>query len=214
LKNLKVYINTQKNERLDQEESIHLIGIEKGITNSKKITIARILVLALVILVSVGIFLLSDKIENLAYWGYPGIFLLSFFSYATVLLPAPGIAIVFALAGALNPLLLGIIAGAGAALGETVGYMAGFSSQAILENRRQYKNVVKWMQRNAPVTIFLLSAIPNPFFDLAGISAGAFRIPVKIFLFYCWIGETVKMIFFAYLGAYSLDFFKQFLNIG
>ncbi len=162
-----------------------------------------------VIGLSVGIFAIRDQVARLAFLGYPGIFLLSFLSYATVLLPAPGIAIVFSMSGILNPVLVALCAGAGAALGETVGYLAGYSSQAIIENRSQYQQIVKWMKRNAPMTVFILSAIPNPFFDLAGISAGAFRIPVRVFLFYCWLGESTKMIVISLLGAVTIGFFTS-----
>ena len=127
-------------------------------------------------------------------------------SYATVIFPAPGLAIVFTMAGILNPLLVGLAAGLGAALGETVGYIAGYSGQVVVENRPQYEKIVQWMNKNAPLTIFSLAAIPNPFFDLAGIAAGMFRVPLRTFMFYCWLGVTLKMLIFSFLGAYSIGF--------
>ena len=56
----------------------------------------------------------------------------------------------------------------------------------------------------AALTILVLSAIPNPFFDLAGAAAGALKMPLPKFLLWCWIGETIKMLIFAYAGASSL----------
>jgi membrane protein DedA with SNARE-associated domain len=53
--------------------------------------------------------------------------------------------------------------------------------------------------------ILVLSAIPNPFFDLAGIAAGVAKIPIGKFLFFCWIGQLIEMTMFAYAGAYSID---------
>jgi membrane protein DedA with SNARE-associated domain len=47
----------------------------------------------------------------------------------------------------------------------------------------------------------VLSAIPNPFFDLAGVAAGALKMPPKRFLLWCWIGETLKMMMFALAGS-------------
>jgi len=29
--------------------------------------------------------------------------------------------------------------------------------------------------------------------------------PIRRFLFWCWIGETVKMLYFSYAGAASFD---------
>jgi uncharacterized membrane protein YdjX (TVP38/TMEM64 family) len=60
------------------------------------------------------------------------------------------------------------------------------------------------MGRNGPLTVFLLSAIPNPFFDLAGVAAGALKMPLGRFLFWAWIGETTKMFIFAFAGSSSL----------
>jgi uncharacterized membrane protein YdjX (TVP38/TMEM64 family) len=169
----------------------------------------RIGAIFLVIAISVLIFLLRDQAHRLAVYGYPGVFLIAFMAYGTVILPAPGLAIIFTLAGVLNPILVAVFAGAGAAAGETIGYLAGYSGQAVLEKRTGYERIYFWMKKNAPATIFVLSVIPNPFFDLAGIAAGAFRIPVWKFLFYCWSGETVKMLFFALLGSYAFGFIDQ-----
>jgi len=171
----------------------------------------RVSAIILVIGISIFIFLIRDQANKLLVYGYPGIFLISFMAYGTVILPAPGLAIIFTLSAALNPLVVGLVAGAGAAAGETIGYLAGYSGQSVMEKRNAYDRIVRWMKKNAPATIFLLSVIPNPFFDLAGIAAGAFRIPLRTFLFYCWLGETVKMLFFAYLGSFSLDLLKSIL---
>jgi membrane protein DedA with SNARE-associated domain len=46
--------------------------------------------------------------------------------------------------------------------------------------------------------------MPNPFFDLTGIAAGALKMPILRFLFWCLIGVTFKMTVFALLGSASL----------
>jgi len=158
-----------------------------------------------VIAISILIFSLRDRAEQLAIYGYPGIFLLSFLAYATVILPAPGIWIVFAMGAVFHPLGVALAAGSGAALGELSGYLAGFSGQAVVERAELYNRLSFWMQKNGPLTIFVLAALPNPFFDLAGIAAGALKMPIRRFLFWCWIGETVKMLYFSYAGAASFD---------
>ena len=79
--------------------------------------LTRILALVLVIGISVYIFSIRDQAEELAIYGYPGIFLLAFLAYATVILPAPGIAIVFAMGAVFNPLGVALCAGSGASLG-------------------------------------------------------------------------------------------------
>ena len=125
------------------------------------LTIGRIAALIFVIAISVYIFSIRDQAEQLAAYGYPGIFLLSLLAYATVLLPAPGVAIVFTMGGVFNPIGVALAAGAGAALGEISGYLAGFSGQAVAERTNIYERLSHWMRRNGPLTVLILSAIPT-----------------------------------------------------
>jgi membrane protein YqaA with SNARE-associated domain len=169
---------------------------------------ARVIALLLVVAISVYIFSIRNQAEELARYGYPGIFLLSFLSNATVLLPAPGVLFVFAMGAVFNPVGVALAAGAGAALGELSGYLAGFTGQVVVEKSDAYHRLRDWMERNPrliSVTIVFLAFIPNPLFDLAGIVAGTLKIPVQRFLFWCWIGKTLKMLVFAYAGASSLN---------
>ncbi|MFZ0531908.1 MAG: VTT domain-containing protein [Anaerolineales bacterium] len=166
--------------------------------------VVRILSLIFVVAISIYIFSIRDKAQELAIFGYPGIFLLSFLAYATIFLPAPGVAIVFTMGAVFNPLLVALVAGAGAALGELTGYLAGFSSQPAVEKINIYQRMVDWLKKYGPLAILALSIIPNPFFDLTGAAAGALKMPVKKFLLWTWIGETIKMLMFAYAGASSL----------
>ena len=154
--------------------------------------------------ISVFVYLIRDKAEQLQGYGYFGIFLIAFMAYATVILPAPGIAVVFTWGSIFHPLGIALAAGAGAALGEISGYLAGFSGQAVIEKAGVYQRLTMFMEKYGGWAILVLSAIPNPFFDIAGIAAGATKIPLKKFLFWCWLGETIKMLLFAYAGASAL----------
>lgn len=170
-----------------------------------QLTLVRILALLIVIGISVYVFTIRDQASQLAIYGYPGIFGLAFLSYATVLLPAPGIAVIFTMGAIFNPFGVALAAGAGAALGEISGYLAGFSGQAIAENAKLYERLTQWMKTNGALTIFVLSVIPNPLFDIVGVIAGALKVRLPVFLFWCWIGETLKMLFFALAGAGILN---------
>jgi len=161
--------------------------------------------LVIVIGISVLVYCIRDQAEDLAIYGYPGIFIIAFLANATIFLPAPGIAVVFAMGAVFNPLAVGLVAGAGGALGEMSGYLAGFSGQAVIERVDIYDRLVKWMIRNGNLTVLLLAAIPNPFFDLTGIAAGALKMPIARFLFWCFIGVSFKMTIFALLGSVSLS---------
>lgn len=177
------------------------------LTAERRLTLARIMALFVVVALSIFIFSIRDRASELAIYGYPGIFLLSFMAYATVLLPAPGVAVVFTMGSIFNPLGVALAAGTGAALGELSGYLAGFSGQAVIEKVEIYDRLTGWMRRNGSLTVLVLAAVPNPFFDLAGVAAGSLKMHVLRFLFWCWIGEVIKMAIFAYAGAKSINFF-------
>jgi len=161
----------------------------------------RILLLVLLMAVTVLLILNRDKIQHLGVYGYPGIFLVSLLSNATILVPLPGVMITSAMAMVFNPFWVAIASGAGAALGELSGYLAGFSGQPMLEKSEKVKKLTAWMQRNQSWTIFLLALIPNPLFDMAGFIAGASRMPLWKFMLFCLLGKIAKMLVFAYLGA-------------
>jgi membrane protein YqaA with SNARE-associated domain len=182
-------------------------------TQERRLLLLRVLALLFVIAISIFIYSIRDRAEEWVVYGYPGIFVISFLAYATVFLPAPGVAFIFGMSGIMQtPLLVGLVAGAGAALGEISGYLAGFSGQAVVERKDLYQRMTRWMQKNGPITVLILSAIPNPFFDIAGVAAGMLKMPVRTFFFWVWIGVTIKMLFFAYAGAYFLPPFLALYN--
>ncbi len=168
------------------------------------LTLVRLLALTLVIAITVFVYTIRDRADQLAVYGYPGIFLIALLTNATVFLPAPGIAVVFAMGAVFNPVFVGIAAGAGGALGELSGYLAGFSGQAIIERAKLYERLTRWVQKNGFLTILFLASIPNPTFDVAGVAAGALKMAMPKFLLAVWIGVTLKMILFAYAGAHSI----------
>jgi len=182
----------------------------------------RVLIVLFVLGLSVAIFVLRDSFAELAAVGYPGIFLVSLLGNATIVLPAPSLALVFAMGSALPPLLVGLAAGAGEALGELTGYAAGYGGRVVIElpdgqgsdpkNHKITQRLEAWMRRAGGLTIFVLSAVPNPFFDLAGITAGAVRYPVWRFLLACWLGKTIKTTLVAWAGAQSFTLIKPFLG--
>jgi len=173
--------------------------------------ISRPAALAFAVLITATIVVFRERLAGLAAYGYAGIFLVSLLGNATVILPAPSILAVFAGGGVFNPIAVGLIAGVGEALGELTGYLAGYGGRTVIEDRDLYDRLEGWMRRNGMATIFLLSAIPNPFFDLAGIAAGALRFPLWRFLLICWAGKTIKSLAIALMGAQAIRLLERFL---
>lgn len=165
----------------------------------------RILALLVVIVITVAIYSIRDRVKEFAALGYPGIFLVALMANATVLLPAPGVAVVYAMGGIFNPIGVTVAAGTGGALGELSAYLAGFSGQVIVEKTGHLERIQPWVKKYGPWAILVLAAIPNPFFDTAGIVAGIVKMPVGKFLLACWGGQLIKMGMFAFAGYYSLN---------
>ena len=170
-----------------------------------KLTFVRVLVLLAVITLTIFLILNRDRVQELEALGYPGIFLISLFSNATLILPVPGVLFTSAMGAVFNPYWVALAAGCGAALGELTGYVAGFSGQGIIENKQWYARVTEWMKKFGGLTVLLLAFIPNPIFDIAGMVAGALRMPLCKFLLFSWVGKTGKMLVFALGGAGLLE---------
>jgi membrane protein YqaA with SNARE-associated domain len=177
-----------------------------------RLTALRILSLAAVIAITAFVFSVRDQVEQLGAYGYLGIFLVSVLANSTVILPAPGIAITFAMGAVFHPIGVALAAGSGAALGEMTGYLAGFSGQGVAERTPIYRRLEYWTQRYGGWTILILAFIPNPFFDLAGAAAGALRMPLRRFLMWVWVGKVAKMLLIAYAGAASIDWLARLLG--
>jgi membrane protein YqaA with SNARE-associated domain len=172
----------------------------------------RVFVILFVLAISLTVFAFREQLADLAAVGYVGIFAVSLLGNATIILPAPSLALVFAMGSALPPLAVGLVAGVGEALGELTGYGAGFVGRAVVEDYDTYDRLTRWMKRHGGITVFVLSAIPNPFFDLAGIAAGTLRYPIWRFLLFCWLGKTLKTTVVAFAGYYSATIIGPFLR--
>ena len=170
-----------------------------------RVTILRVLAVLTVVGISVYVFSIRERVDEFAALGYPGVFLIALLANATVFLPAPGVAVVFAMGSVFNPWGVALAAGTGGALGELSGYLAGFGGQAVVEKTAAYERVQPWVQKWGVWGILALAAIPNPFFDLAGVAAGTLKIPLWKFLLFVWIGQLIKMSFFAFAGNTSLN---------
>ena len=124
----------------------------------------------------------------------------SLLTNATLILPIPGVLITSAMGAVFNPFWVALASSSGATVGEISGYLAGFSGQAVVENKKWYEKIENWMRKYGDITILVLALIPNPVFDAAGMTAGVLKMPIHKFLIYCFIGKTLKMLAFAYGG--------------
>lgn len=176
----------------------------------------RLLALAGVVLVVVLAALFGQRLPLVHTLSYPGIFLLSFLGSVSIVVPLPGIVSVCA-GGALltlPPVLVGLVAGLGETLGELSGYLIGFSGRGLVEDRPLYGRLIAWMRRRGPLLLFLVSAIPNPVFDLVGMAAGVLRFPLPWFMGIVFVGKVMKGTYIAYACYLGLEWLVRLVGGG
>jgi membrane protein YqaA with SNARE-associated domain len=159
-----------------------------------------VLLLGAVALTVALLFVPQGFIERLGAYGYLGVFGLTLLASASIVLPSPAVGVALIAGRTLDPWLVGLLAGVGASLGEITGYLAGLGGSALASRSRFYPRVERWVQRWGVWTIFALSVIPGPVFDLAGIAAGTMRMPFRRFIVACMLGKVLRFIGVAWVG--------------
>jgi membrane protein DedA with SNARE-associated domain len=161
---------------------------------------------------AIAYFVFDANLDSLRRWGYLGIFFIAMAGSATIVLPTPSNVAIFGggafldpVLGIPAPLLVGLVAGLGDAIGEFSGYGLGYAGSDLVRRRRVYQTFERWMGRHGLITIFGLSTFPNPFFDLVGTAAGASRMPAGRFFIAALGGKIIKDTFLAYGGSFSID---------
>ncbi len=161
------------------------------------------------VFMAVAVVYFWEFVRALEGYGYLGVFRISILGGATIIVPVPMLAVVFALGGVLTPYWVGVAAGLGETAGALIIYMTGhgagtalFSSNGKIQ--AAYLRMMKLMERRGSLTLFLLSAILNPFFYPAALAAGALRFGIRRYFLICWAGKTIKGLTVAYAGYWGL----------
>jgi membrane protein YqaA with SNARE-associated domain len=96
----------------------------------------------------------------------------------------------------------------GSGLGEITGYLAGFAGHDAVMGTRVFREHRRGLEKYGPFAIFALAFIPNPAFDVAGIAAGAIRMPAWQFLLATILGKSARYILLAYAGGIAYAFWQ------
>jgi membrane protein DedA with SNARE-associated domain len=156
--------------------------------------------------------------EDLERWGYAGLFLIALLRSASVVIPvpAPGIivgagAVLDPVLGVPTPIMVGLVAGTAESIGELTGYGAGVGGGTIVNKSALYQRVKGWVERRPFLTVFAMSLFPSPVFDVAGLAAGATRVPMRTFLPALFLGKVLRSTFWAAMGYYGVDLLNDYL---
>ncbi len=138
-------------------------------------------------------------------WGYLGIFFISLVSSASIFLPVPSFALVFAAGAILNPLLVGVAGGLGSAIGELTGYAIGYGGEHALskKHRKLLGRTEAWAEKHGFfVIVVLFAATPLPD-DIIGILGGALNYNIRKFFVASLIGKLALNLALAFGGFYG-----------
>jgi membrane protein YqaA with SNARE-associated domain len=192
--------------------------------------VAAVVALTLTLTPGVALLINPGLTEGIEGLGYTSVFLMNLASTATFYFPVPGLtAAAQALIstegdGSNVPWLVGVFGGLGMAVGEITAYYAGMLGAELVRGRelpgpkrfhgamQRAINGVNWlMKRWGMVTLFVLSAIPNPLFEVAGLTAGSVRMPFRRFIVSVTGGKIVRGLLLAYYGDDVFDALKNIL---
>jgi uncharacterized membrane protein YdjX (TVP38/TMEM64 family) len=165
----------------------------------------------LTIIMAVAIVVFKEQVQDLQQYGYLGAFFISILGGATVIIPVPMLAIVFALGGVMpSPWLVGL----SAALGETVGaltiYMTGHGAGKAISNskhgriQKTYEKMLDLIERRGAIALFAVTSVVNPFFYPAAFACGATRFGLRKYIFIVLAGKMIKSMTIVYAGYFGL----------
>lgn len=116
--------------------------------------------------------------------GYPGLFAICFLGNATVVIPFPYFVATFVFGGlrdpslqfVFDPMIVGLISGIGATIGDMTGYAIGYGGGHYIQSsqRHAFQQLLEAHPRLTPVVIWLLAVTPLPD-DIVVVPLGAAR---------------------------------------
>lgn len=154
-------------------------------------------------------------------FGYLGAFLVAFLGNATFLIPIPYMIITFILGGLtdtsgqflFDPIMVGLIAGMGATIGEMTGYLLGYGGSRFIEEgqRNAFSKYIEEHPRATPFLVWFLAISPLPD-DFVILPLGAAKYPWWKVAIPQYVGKSMFMIFAAWLGRMSYQTLGDFIN--
>ena len=178
----------------------------------------------LFLLFALPFILLREQIEQMAALGYAGLFAACALSNVSVFLPSSSTMFVILAASVLNPALCVLVGGLGTAVGEQCSYLCGRAGASSFDRKADESlgRVHRFVRRHAFLAVFLFALAPLPVFDLAGVAAGADRMPWPKYALAAFLGKTIKFAvsvfavvslfpLLAQMGGPSGDLYSAFL---
>ncbi len=145
-----------------------------------------------------------ESLAQVGNWGYLAVFVAELGNAAMILIPTPTAAYTFSMGGILNPIMVGLIGGVAATVGESTGYYLGIKGRQVIEKGRWYERLESVSQRWGGRALFAFALLPVPF-DVAGMWAGSVRYPLWRFFAIITPGKIIKVTTIVMGGYYGIN---------
>ncbi len=204
---------------------------EKPRLSARDITLSVVSLVVAVALCVLAIYY-KDSLLNtgyLAHYGLLGMLILAFLGgslLSMLAVPVPYWLLVFTLPSILAPefqigapIVVGLISGLGASLGQLLTFMLGCGSRELSQklgyrvNRRFYDKALGLAEKHGSWAVFLMSAIINPFHLPMTLAIASLRYPSWKFFIFSLLGNIVKSTFIAFCGYFGLTSLFHFLGV-
>jgi len=179
--------------------------------SAKRAYILGIAGIVITILMAVAVVYYGVEVRELQQYGYMGAFFISILGGATIIIPVPMLAVVFALGGVMEyPWLVAIASALGELFGALAIYMTGHSAGRALSNSRHgkiqaaYERMLNLMEKRGSLTLFIVASVVNPFFYPAALAAGALRLGLKKYVPIVLAGKIIKGMTVVYAGYWGI----------
>jgi len=153
--------------------------------------------------------------EALQAYGYVGAFLISVLGSLIPFLPVPYLIPIVLMSKTLDPLLLGILAGIGGAIGKLTSYGLGRFGRRLLKEERRRKMTIlgRAIGKYGVLAVFLFALTPLPD-DIIYIPIGLAGFDLIKFMFANALGKIILSWIVAYGGRLYFDLAGIFLGQG
>ncbi len=168
----------------------------------------------LTVAMAVAIIVFNEEVQELKHYGYIGAFFISLLGGATIIIPVPMLAVVFALGAAMGDPWQVALVGLSAAMGELIGaltiYMTGHGAGRVISNNKHgriqktYEKMLDFIERRGAWALFAVTSVVNPFFYPAAFACGALRFGLKKYITIVLIGKIIKCMTVVYAGYFGL----------
>ena len=164
---------------------------------------------------------------------YLGLFFTAILAGSPIPIPTPCMALTFTLGSQFQPVVIGLIAGLGAAIGSMLVYFTARTGRRFLPSlnisdptnkiysgwlgkflqKIKLPRIVEFVNRRGLVGVFLFSIFPNPLLMPLLITMGINRLRAWKVAIACLLGHSVMFLALAFLGYYGLGSLLKYFGV-